>query len=56
MWRFYTRVTESFGNGGRTSNVLNPKTGSVICMWWWEVDHEKLKSWYKEEKIRRLKK
>jgi hypothetical protein len=53
--RFATRVHTLLGSVAQTGNALNPKTGAVICVWVWTVNHEPFKAWYKEEKVRRLK-
>lgn len=39
----------------KTDSELNPNTGSLICVWTWQVDHERFKEWYKLAKIEKLK-
>lgn len=53
--RLTERVREQqFGDVICTRNAINPHTGAVICVWVWEVDHERFKEWYKTTKIAKL--
>lgn len=44
-----------FGPVMVSTKALNPKTGNVIKVWVWHIDHEPFKKWYKEKKILKLK-
>jgi hypothetical protein len=36
--------------------ALNPHTGNMICIWTLLVDHEAFKTWWKNQKIEKIKK
>lgn len=36
--------------------VENPKTGNIIVVYTWHIDHVKFKAWYVKQRIERLKK
>lgn len=44
-----------FGQVLLTNPEVNPNTGALICVWVWQVNHEKFKEWYKEAKVQKLK-
>ena len=33
---------------------VNPRTGHVIRVWLWHVDHDKFRKWYTEEYVNRI--
>ena len=33
----------------KTNPKINPKTGNLIKVWLWEINHEAMREWYKEE-------
>lgn len=37
-----------------SSKAVNPKTGNVIVVWLWQVDHEIFRKWYTEEYANRI--
>lgn len=41
---------------GVSEEVENPKTSNIIKVWIWTIPHEEFKKWYKEEKIKRIRK
>lgn len=46
---------EGTGAALQTSQrVVNPKSGHVIQVWMWTVDHEKFRKWYVEEYANRI--
>lgn len=44
------------GNVGCTPAVENPKTGNIISIWWWNINHEVFKTWYALKRVEKLKK
>lgn len=34
--------------------MVNPKTGNVICIWLWTLDHDMLRKWYADELMNRV--
>lgn len=46
----------SFGKVINSEPIENPKTGNLISVYTWLVDHENFKKWYSEERVRRMKK
>ena len=44
-----------FGKVIVTSPEINPKTGHIILVWVWTVNHESFKNWYKATKIEKLR-
>lgn len=45
-----------FGPVIQTDKADNPHTGNVICVWIWQVHHERFREWYKGMRIGKLKK
>lgn len=42
------------GNLFQSDKAVNPKTGNVIRVWLWTVNHDKFRPWYTEEYANRL--
>ena len=40
----------------KTRWVENPKTSNGICVWIWEIPHERLKAWYISERVKKAQK
>ena len=53
-FKLWKRAT-SFGTASISDKVENPKTGNIIVLYSWIVDHEKLKTWYIEKRVARLR-
>ena len=45
-----------FGNVHVSRLAENPKTGNMITIFTWKINHEAFKEWYSEERVRKLKK
>lgn len=43
-----------FGQLIATRKTVNPKTGNVISMWVWTVDHDSMRKWYQDELANRI--
>jgi len=37
-----------------SERVINPKTGNIIILWMWTLNHESLREWYTEEFANRI--
>ena len=38
----------------QSEKQVNPKTGNVICLWCWTVDHDRFRKIYSEEYVNRV--
>lgn len=43
-----------FGNTSSGPARENTKTGNVIAVYVWGIDHEKFKAWYAEERVKKM--
>lgn len=50
---FLSKRPENLAKLTTTSFAENPKTSNLIKVYVWEIPHEKLREWYKEEKLAR---
>ncbi len=46
--------TENHGSLLETKEEVNPRTGNVIRVWVWHVNHDKMRKWYQEELANRI--
>ncbi len=51
--RFSVR-TQKFGSCTMSSAFENPKTGNVILIYTWLIDHEPFKKWYGEQRVKKI--
>ena len=52
---FAGKLIPDWGQVMVSDSAENPKTSNIIRVWLWKVDHATFKSWYLEERVRRLK-
>ena len=47
-------VSTKVGNQIVLGPVVNPKTGNLIKVWLWELEHESFRKWYQNELANRI--
>ena len=47
-------MTSNFGAVTYTSDAENPKTGNIIKVYVWKVDHTNFKKWYQTQRVKKL--
>ncbi len=47
---------ERFGSIGKSAVVENPKTGNLILVYTWAIDHSAFKAWYAMKRVEKMKK
>lgn len=43
-----------FGQFGISGKTENPRTGNIIRLYWWIIDHQKFKEWYSTMRVAKL--
>ena len=51
---FFVFDGNNFGSLTRTQDTINPKTGNIIVMWLFVIDHELFRAWYTDEFTNRV--
>jgi hypothetical protein len=44
----------NFGEFTESTKAVNPKTGNVIRVWLWNINHDQFRRWYTEEYANRI--
>ena len=47
---------KNLGGVSPSSFVENPRTGNLILIYVWTIDHARFKAWYRKERVRRIRK
>lgn len=52
--RLAKEIDKTFGGLFASPRTVNPRTGNVICVWMWTIDHDAARKWYVEEYANRV--
>jgi hypothetical protein len=56
-YQFFREIKRlGLGTVYTSEGVENPKTGNIIVLYTWFIDHEKFKLWYSHERVKKLTK
>jgi hypothetical protein len=49
-----TVIKYKFGDVSRSRPMENPRTGNMICVYTWIIDHTLFKEWYSQQRVKKL--
>lgn len=53
--KLFQAIPDAFGALYRSTGLENPKTGNLIYIYTWGIDHTAFRKWYVEERVLRAK-